>query len=189
MIFVVSGPGGVGKGTVVNRLVTLVDGLRLSRSWTTRSPRPGEDPQAYVFVDRAEFEAKVAEGGFLEWTEFAGTGHLYGTPTPQGDMDREATEADLLLEIEMDGAQQIRANHPEAVVILVVAPSASVQEERLRGRGDSEENVARRLKVGRSEELVGRRLADHVVVNDDVVRAAAELAGIIESYRKPMETT
>lgn len=189
MIFVVSGPGGVGKGTVVKRLLGLVDGVHLSRSWTTRSSRPGEDESSYVFVDRPEFEAKVAAGGFLEWTEFAGTGHLYGTPRPESACGSGGGGSDLLLEIEMDGAQQIRRDHPDAVVVLVVAPSIAVQEERLRGRGDSEEGITRRLEVGRDEEVLGRRIADHVVVNDDVERAARELAGIIQSYRQPMETS
>lgn len=187
MIFVVSGPGGVGKGTVVKRLLALIDGISLSRSWTTRSPRPGEDPFAYEFVGRQDFEAKVAAGGFLEWTQFAGTGHLYGTPRPEATGSYGMGRSDLLLEIEMDGARQVRRDYPDAVVILVVAPSISVQEQRLRGRGDSEEAIARRLEVGRHEELLGRRIADHVVVNDDVDRAAGQLAAIIESYRKPME--
>lgn len=188
MIFVVSGPGGVGKGTVVKRLLGLLDGVHLSRSWTTRSRRPGEDASSYVFVERPEFEAKAAAGGFLEWTEFAGTGHLYGTPRPEAIGSRDG-RSDLLLEIEMDGARQIRRDHPDAVLILVVAPSIAVQEERLRGRGDSEEAVTRRLEVGRDEEILGRQIADHVVVNDDVERAARELAGIIQSYRQPMETS
>jgi guanylate kinase len=186
MIFVVCGPGGVGKGTLVKRVLELVGDVTLSRSWTTRSPRYGEDPGAYVFVGREDFEAKVRAGGFLEWTEFPGTGHLYGTPLPDSGVGERG---DLLLEIELDGARQVRRDHPDAVVILVVAPSISVQEERLRGRGDDEQAVARRLEVGRFEEKLGRQLADHVVVNDDVERAAGELAGIIESYRKRMETT
>ena len=80
MIVIVSGPGGVGKGTVVARLLELCPGIHLSRSWTTRPRRPGEPEDAYVFVDTDTFVDKVAEGGFLEWTEFPGSGHLYGTP-------------------------------------------------------------------------------------------------------------
>ncbi|HMC40996.1 MAG TPA: hypothetical protein VKI19_15125, partial [Acidimicrobiales bacterium] len=101
----------------------------------------------------------------------------YGTPTP------DETDRDLLLEIEVDGAQQVKRLLPDAVLIFVVAPSAEAQEERLRGRGDAEDAVQRRLEVGRQETEVGSRLADHIVVNDDVDRAAREVAGIIEARR------
>ncbi len=177
MIFIVAGPGGVGKGTVVGRLLAQRPGLRLSRSWTTRPRRAGESPDAYVFVDRPVFEERVAAGGFLEWTEFPGTGHLYGTPTlgPDG--------GDVILEIELDGAQQVKARDPRAVLILVVAPSRDEQERRLRSRGDGESSVARRLQVGDEEQALGERIADHVVVNDDVERAAGEIAGIIDAHR------
>jgi guanylate kinase len=177
----VSGPGGVGKGTVVARLLQLRPDLWLSRSWTTRPRRPAEPEDAYVFVDRPTFEKRIQEGGFLEWTEFQGTQSLYGTPT----IDREDhTDRDVLLEIELDGAQQVKDRYPEAVLIFIVAPSPEVQEQRLRGRGDSEELVARRLAVGAKELELGERIADHVVVNDDVERAANEVAGILAGYRK-----
>ncbi len=178
MIFVVAGPGGVGKGTVVSRLLEIEPGLRLSRSWTTRSRREGEPPDAYSFVDRESFVAHRDAGGFLEWTEFPGNGHLYGTPRLEED-----APGDVVLEIELDGARQVRAAHPDAVVVLVVAPSAAEQEARLRARGDDEASVARRVAVGREEEAAGRLLADHVVVNDDLERAARELAGIVEAHR------
>lgn len=178
MIFIISGPGGVGKGTVVNRLLELDPGLRLSRSWTTRDRRPGESPHAYTFVDPDRFRARIEAGGFLEWTEFAGTGHLYGTPVP------EPGEGDLLLEIELDGAQQVKKIDPAAVLILITAPSLAAQEARLRTRGDDEESIARRLEVGEQEASVGTRLADHVVVNDDVERAAREVADIIGRRRR-----
>ncbi|HWG74771.1 MAG TPA: guanylate kinase [Acidimicrobiales bacterium] len=178
VILVISGPGGVGKGTVVSRLVELDDRLWVSRSWTTRPARPGEPPDAYVFVDRKSFEARIAAGGFLEWTEFAGNGCLYGTPSlepPPG--------CDVVLEIELDGAQQVKAAHPEAVVVLVVAPSRQAQEDRLRGRGDDEVSVAARVAVGVEEERTGRAFADAVVVNDDVERAAREVEGILVAAR------
>lgn len=178
MIYVVSGPGGVGKGTVAGRLPSLVPDLTLSRSWTTRARRPGEPDSAYSFVDEPTFQARIDAGGFLEWTRYPGSGFLYGTPLPDPDL-----EGDLLLEIELDGAQQIKARFPEAVLVLLVAPSLDVQEERLRHRGDSEDAVRRRIEVGREEEELGRKLADHVVVNDDVDRAAAEVAGIIQRRR------
>lgn len=180
MIFIVSGPGGVGKGTVVARLLQMRPDIWLSRSWTTRPRRPTESEDAYVFVDRPAFEKRIQEGGFLEWTEFPGTQALYGTPTIDPE---EHKDTDVLLEIELDGAQQVKARHPEAVLIFIVAPSPEVQEQRLRHRGDSEELVARRLSVGAKELETGERIADHVVVNDDVERAANELAGILARHR------
>jgi guanylate kinase len=179
LIFIISGPGGVGKGTIVDRLLDLDAGLRLSRSWTTRARRPGESQDAYVFVDEPAFEAHARSGGFLEWTRFAGNGHLYGTPVPEPE-----EKGDLLLEIELDGARQVKQAHPAAVLIFVVAPSTEAQEERLRSRGDDDASVQRRLEVGRQEAEIGTRLADHVVVNDDVNRATQEVADIISRRRQ-----
>lgn len=178
LIFVVSGPGGVGKGTVVQRLVDIDKELWLSRSWTTRPRRTGERADDYVFVDREAFMARVAAGGFLEWTTFPANGRLYGTPTPDPPPGR-----DVLLEIELDGARQIRERYPEAVIILIVAPSMEVQRARLEGRGDTPASVEARVQLGVDEERDGRGLADHVVVNDEVDRAAAELAGIVQQHR------
>lgn len=179
LIFVVFGPGGVGKGTLVDRLVQLRDGLWLSRSWTTRPRRPGERDDAYVFTSEEAFRARLAAGGFLEWNEFAGNGYLYGTPTlepPPG--------FDVLLEIDVNGAAQVARRYPGAVLVLVVAPSRRAQEERLRARGDDRDDVERRLDLGAQEELEGRSMAAYVVVNDDLERAAAELAGIVDSCRQ-----
>jgi guanylate kinase len=120
----------------------------------------------------------VADGGFEEHTEFAGTGHLYGTPS----LDRGA-DADVVLEIDVDGARQVRSRHPDALVVLIVAPSKDVQEARLRARGDDEEHIRRRLDMAAKEETDGRSFADAVVVNDDVDRAAGEVAGILASVR------
>ena len=150
--------------------------LWLSRSWTTRARRPGEREDAYVWVDRPAFEAHAAAGGFLETNEFLG--RLYGTPRPDPPPGR-----DLVLEIDVNGAEQVRAAHPEAVVVLVVPPSEEVQAERLRGRGDTPEQVEARLALGREEIPRGRALADHVVVNDDLGRAVEEVAGIIAGHR------
>jgi guanylate kinase len=177
LILVITGSGGVGKGTVVRRLLELEPSLWLSQSWTTRSRRPGEPEDAYVFASRDDFEAKVADGGFLEWAEVV-PGQLSGTPIPHPPPGR-----DILLEINVEGAGQIRRLHPEALVVLVVAPSAEEQEARMRGRGDTAEQIATRLGLGQKEEKIGRDLADAVVVNDDVDRAAREVAGILHQHR------
>jgi guanylate kinase len=150
--------------------------LWLSRSWTTRAQRPGEADDAYVFVDRDAFEARIRAGGFLEWTEFLDS--YYGTPTPE-----HAAGDDVVLEIELHGAQQVRAIDPDAIVIFVMPPSREEQERRLRGRGDDPDRVARRLAKAEEEEPIGLALANHVVVNDDLDRAVSELQSIIASYR------
>lgn len=173
-----AGPGGVGKGTVVGRLLQRRPELRLSRSWTTRSRRPGESDDAYVFVDRPAFIAHRDAGGFLEWNELPANGHLYGTPMPD-----PADPGDLLLEIELNGARQVKQRFPDAVLVFVMPPSTEELEARLRGRGDDEESIARRLDLGSREMAEGPVVADHVVLNDDADRAAAQLADIIVSRR------
>jgi len=176
-IFVLIGPGGAGKGTVADRLVAREPRLWLSRSWTTRPPRPGElERGAYVFVDRATFEEAVAQGRFLEWAEFLD--NLMGTPVPE-----PPPGADVLLEIDVQGAEQVLARRPDATVILLLPPSPEVQAERLAARGDDEEHVRRRVALGRSEIERGRKIAAHTVVNDDLERAVAELAAIVEGTR------
>ena len=175
-IFIVSGPGGVGKGTIVSALVARDPDLWLSRSWTTRHRRPGESESAYVFTDRAAFERRIEEGGFLEWTNFLG--NYYGTPMPEPEPGR-----DVVLEIEVDGARQVKGLHPEAVLIFVLPPSRDEQQRRLRGRGDPEDKVEQRLKKALDEEPVGLAIADHVVVNDDLERSVAEMGSIIERHR------
>lgn len=150
--------------------------LWLSRSWTTRARRPGEADDAYVFVDRPTFEARVAEKGFFEWAEFLG--NLYGTPIPD-----PPPGSDVLLEIDLQGARQVRDKQKDAVLILLTLPSVAVQTARLRARGDDEAHVQRRLAAGAEEERQGRLIADAEVVNDDLVQATAEVAGIVDRYR------
>ena len=170
------GPSGAGKGSVVAALVEAVPDLWLSRSWTTRSRRPGEPEDAYEFVSAESFREASRAGRFLE--EARVFGHRYGTPLadpPPGQ--------DLLLEIDVQGASQVRRARPEAVVILVVPPSREAQEQRLRQRGDDPDEIDRRLAAAAAEEARGRELADHVVVNDVLGRAVAEVAGIVAAHR------
>lgn len=172
----ISGPGGVGKGTVVRALVERDPRLWLSRSWTTRDQRPGEADDAYVFVDRQEFDAHVDADGFLEWAEFLG--NLYGTPRPEVGDDH-----DVVLEIDVQGARQVLAHDPEAVVVFMEAPSVDEQTARLRGRGDPDHKVAERLTASEVERDQSRALGAHIVVNHDVERTVEELLELIDGHR------
>jgi guanylate kinase len=173
---VLSGPGGVGKGTIVRALLERDPSLWLSRSWTTRPQRPGEPDDAYVFTSRDDFELRIAAGGFLEWTEFLG--NYYGSPLPDAPPG-----SDVVLEIEVDGASQVRSRHPEALLIFVLPPSREEQERRLRGRGDAPTRVAERLRKAEDEEPIGLAISDEVVVNDDLGETVERLLAIIDKHR------
>ena len=177
LVVIVSGPGGVGKGTIVEALVARDERLWLSRSWTTRGRRDGERHDAYHFVARDEFEDRIANSGFLEWTSFLG--NYYGTPLPEAIDGR-----DLVLEIEVDGARQVKLLHPDAVLVFLLPPSRLEQQRRLRGRGDAEDKVEERLRKAEEEEPVGIAMADHVVVNDDLELTLQELVRIVNHERK-----
>lgn len=176
LIVIVSGPGGAGKGTLVEELIARDPSLWLSRSWTTRQQREGEPGDAYVFVDRAAFEERIADGGFLEWTEFLG--NLYGSPMPTVESGK-----DVVLEIELHGAQQVKQTHPDAILVFVRPPSREEQQRRLQGRGDPEHHVRERLRKAEDEEREGAKVADVVVVNDDLERAVREIEAIIRAAR------
>ena len=176
LVIVVSGPGGVGKGTIVEALVQRDERLWLSRSWTTRAKRDGERHDAYHFVSAEQFEDRIAAAGFLEWTSFLG--NYYGTPLPEPSPGR-----DIVLEIEVDGARQVKTLHPDAVLVFVLPPSRLEQQRRLRGRGDSEDKVEARLRKAEEEEPRGIAMADHVVVNDDLELTLQELARIVHHER------
>jgi guanylate kinase len=184
LIVVLFGPGGVGKGALVVRLVERDPRLWLSRSWTTRARRPTERPDAYVFVDRQTFEDAMQRGEFLETNEFAANGHLYGTPWPDPPEEGPEGSPDVVLEIDLNGARQVKARYPDAVVILVEPPSREELERRLRGRGDDDEAVRQRLFLADAEVAEGRILADHVVVNDSLDRATDEVARILDAHRR-----
>ena len=178
LLVVLIGPGGVGKGTLAQRLVASDDRLWLSRSWTTRPRRSTEKGGEYVFVERQDFERAIDDDRFLEWAEFHG--NLYGTPVPTPDPGQ-----DVLLEIEVQGAEQVRRQHPGAVVFLILPPSMVRLEERLRARGDSDEHVAKRLSSTPYELSKGHDLASYVVVNDNLERATGEILSILEELRRP----
>jgi guanylate kinase len=130
-------------------------------------------------VSPEQFMERVAAGGFVEWNEFAGNGHLYGTPTME-----PPSGSDVVLEIDPQGAMQVMKRYPDAVLILVGVPSREEQARRLRLRGDDETNIEKRLALAAEEESLGRQMAGHVVVNDDVDRASHELAAIVDLWRQ-----
>ncbi len=167
-LFVISGPSGVGKGTLVSRLAE-EPGIWVSVSATTRDPRPGEvDGSDYFFMDRDAFLDKAAAKGFIEWAEYSG--NCYGTPKDTVEEHLEAGE-DVILEIEVQGALQIKEQLPEARLVFVLPPSLEVLEERLRGRGtETEEVIQRRLATARLE-LDEKMKYDYQLVNDDLDEA------------------
>lgn len=178
-LIVLTGPSGVGKGTLVRSLSQSHPELYLSVSVTTRSPRPGEiDGKHYYFVSREQFEQMVAQGELLEWAEFAG--NCYGTPRQQVEEKIQQGKW-VLLEIELEGARQIRASFPEAMRIFILPPSMQELEQRLRGRGqDSEEAIARRLRRA-SEEINAAGEFDFKIVNDNFEAALKEIEAALFS--------
>jgi guanylate kinase len=183
-LFVLAGPSGVGKGSIVRELVTRdPEGLSLSVSVTTRAPRPGEvDGVDYFFIDDDAFERMIRAGELLEWAEIVG--HRSGTPRGCVE-DRLAAGRDVVLEIDVVGASQVRERVPGSVLIYIEPPSMEELERRLRGRGTAtEERIRLRLETA-AWELEQRGWFDHVVVNDDLKRASAQVAAIIGASRSP----
>jgi len=176
---VLSGPSGVGKGTVVAAVRDLHPHVWVSVSCTTRAPRPGErEGVQYRFVDRPTFEAMVGRGDLLEHAEFAG--NLYGTPRAPVHEHLDAG-VPTLLEIELQGARQVRQSMPDAQFVFLAPPSWAELERRLSGRGtESREVIDARLDRARVE-MSAEDEFDEVIVNDDVGRAAAELVALIEA--------
>jgi guanylate kinase len=177
-VIVITGPSGVGKGTLIRGLLSRIPGLELSTSATTRAPRPGErDGVDYHFLSDEEFERRVGAGDFVEHARYAG--HRYGTLRSELER-RTADGVPVVLEIEVQGARQVREALPDAVQVFIAPPSLPSLRARLVGRGtDDPEEVERRLRTA-EEELEAQGEFRHVVVNDRLEEAADALAGIVE---------
>ena len=175
-LIVISGASGVGKGTVLALMMKQRNDLLFSVSATTRAPRPGEeDGFHYYFITKERFEEMIAQGEFLEYDAHAA--NYYGTPRFQAEEKRG--RGHVLLDIEPNGAKQVKAAAPDATLIFIMPPSMEELERRLRGRGDtSEEQIAMRMERA-VWEMEQRTWYDHVVVNDDAARCAEEILKII----------
>ena len=180
-LYVVAAPSGAGKTTLVKKLLEAMPQVRLSISFTTRAPRAGEvDGLAYNFTDADTFRSMIGRGEFLEWAEVHG--NFYGT-SKTWICERMAAGDDVLLEIDWQGAQQVRALFPEAVGIFILPPSLEELDRRLNGRGtDSEEVISRRLAAAQAEmRHVGE--FDYVIINDDLGQALADLCAVVGASR------
>lgn len=176
-LIVISGASGVGKGTVVKAMMAQRQDLFFSVSATTRPPRPGEvDGQDYYFVTRETFESMIARGEMLEYDEHAK--NYYGTPKAQVEEKRK--KGHVLLDIEPNGARNVKNNYPEAVLIFIMPPSVEELERRLRGRNDTpEDQITIRMERAKWE-MEQRVWYDRVVVNDNAERCAQEILKIID---------
>ncbi|MBS1863620.1 MAG: guanylate kinase [Actinobacteria bacterium] len=182
-VFVITGPSGVGKGTLIKQLLERVPDLALSVSATTRAPREGEeDGVDYHFLTEDQFQERIGAKDFLEFATYSG--NHYGTLNSELDRCLEKGRS-VVLEIEVQGATQVRAARPDSVQIFIAPPDESVLRERLRGRGtDSAEAIDRRLKTA-EQELAQQDDFDHRIVNDDLDQAAEELESIVRGAVGP----
>ncbi|MDF1780767.1 MAG: guanylate kinase [Alcanivoracaceae bacterium] len=180
-LFIISAPSGAGKTSLVAAVVERVKDLRISVSHTTRGQRPGEvEGHNYHFVDREHFQAKVDAGRFLEHAEVFG--NLYGTSADWVSDTLKAGE-DVVLEIDWQGAQQVRRLMPQAVSIFILPPSLEILAQRLRGRGSDDEDVIAKRLSGAREEMSHYPEFDYLIVNDDFQRALADLRAVVYASR------
>jgi guanylate kinase len=178
-VFVITGPSGVGKGTLIEVLLERIPELELSVSATTRDPRPHEeDGRDYHFLTPGEFERRVQAGDFLEHATYSG--HRYGTL--RQEVERRVDDCrSVVLEIEVQGARQVREAMPEAVLVFIAPPDPAALRERLVGRGtDSEEAIERRLRTAEIE-LEAQEEFPHVIVNDEIQKSAEELEKLVRA--------
>ena len=184
-VFVISAPSGSGKSTLVHELMKRVARLRFSVSYTTRQPRGQEqDGKDYFFITREEFEARVAKDEFLEWAEVFG--NYYGTH--RSELDRAAEDAfDLVLDIDVQGARQLKQKIPAAVSIFILPPSRGELEQRLRARSQDSEPVIKRRLNEAAEEIRNYSNYDYVLVNREVGASVERLAAIVEAARSRRE--
>ena len=184
-VFIVSAPSGSGKSTLVEKLMQIVPKLHFSVSYTTRQPRGNEqNGRDYFFIPREEFELRIEKGEFLEWAEVFG--NYYGTH--QSELDRTFAEgADLVLDIDVQGARQLKEKIPAAVTIFILAPSRQVLEQRLRARSqDAEAVIERRLREA-AEEIRNCSSYDYVLVNREVEASVDNLVSIVKAVRSRRE--
>ncbi len=180
-VFIISAPSGSGKSTLVSRLLREVGNLTFSVSYTTRRPRGDEvDGGAYRFIGRGEFEERIARGEFLEFAEVFG--HYYGTHSSALEIARKEGK-DLVLDIDVQGAAQLKERIPGAVTVFVLAPSREILEQRLRARSQDSDEVMRRRLANAAREIRNYNLYDYVLVNNDLDPAAETLKAIVLAER------